>query len=424
MPSEDEQQDARTGGRHAGPRRPLKPLLAKLHMPAGKAVALAAMPGAVLMGMGFTPTLAQAKPTDPPNPFGDALCATAPDKTPDPSATPSGSPSATPGQSATPRESAEPSRTPEPSPTATTDEGKDARPSPSPSHTPQRHDGKTPAPDRTPAATPTPTPTPTAKGPVGLPLPSLPGLPTLLPLPGQETSAKPTDRATAPTSAPAPGESPSPSGPAAQKPRPTAEPSRTPAAPSESPSASASPSPSASPGESASPTPDATKTPKPCPSATAKANGSQFPDQPWYLETTKLTLTWLTYQGIVDVTTVGGQHKKALKFTASAIDIHNLHQIVNGKGFEYHVTGYGDTPTFRGGQVTLYTEELKGKLLGLDTPLTRVDYSPSSPPPLIPGLPLPIPIWFTDVKLRQSGQFGGNLTVPNMHVYLTPGTYS
>ncbi|MEU6229709.1 hypothetical protein [Streptomyces sp. NPDC047042] len=47
----------RTGPRHAAPR---KPLFTRFHVPAGKAIALAAMPTAVLMGMGFTPTLANA----------------------------------------------------------------------------------------------------------------------------------------------------------------------------------------------------------------------------------------------------------------------------------------------------------------------------------------------------------------------------
>ncbi|MGW1598223.1 hypothetical protein [Streptomyces sp. NPDC002343] len=48
---------ARTGPRHAAPR---KPLFTRFHMPAGKAIASVAMPTAVLMGMGFTSTLALA----------------------------------------------------------------------------------------------------------------------------------------------------------------------------------------------------------------------------------------------------------------------------------------------------------------------------------------------------------------------------
>src|SRR5688500_18631725 len=43
---------ARTGPRHAAPK---KPLLTRLQMPAGKAIAIASMPTAILMGMGLTP---------------------------------------------------------------------------------------------------------------------------------------------------------------------------------------------------------------------------------------------------------------------------------------------------------------------------------------------------------------------------------
>lgn len=46
------------GPRHAAPR---KSLLAKFQRPAGKAMALAAMPTAVLVGMGFAPKLADRK---------------------------------------------------------------------------------------------------------------------------------------------------------------------------------------------------------------------------------------------------------------------------------------------------------------------------------------------------------------------------
>ena len=47
----------RTGPRHAAPK---KPLFTRFHMPAGKAIATVAMPTAVLMGMGFTSSLALA----------------------------------------------------------------------------------------------------------------------------------------------------------------------------------------------------------------------------------------------------------------------------------------------------------------------------------------------------------------------------
>ncbi len=44
-------------------------------MPAGKAIALAAMPTAVLMGMGFTPTLALADGNDSAKPTSNSLTA-------------------------------------------------------------------------------------------------------------------------------------------------------------------------------------------------------------------------------------------------------------------------------------------------------------------------------------------------------------
>ncbi|MFJ8144313.1 hypothetical protein ACIQ6R_04450 [Streptomyces sp. NPDC096048] len=62
----------RTGPRHAAPK---KPLFTRFHMPAGKAIALAAMPTAVLMGMGFTPTLALADGNDSAKPTSNSLTA-------------------------------------------------------------------------------------------------------------------------------------------------------------------------------------------------------------------------------------------------------------------------------------------------------------------------------------------------------------
>ncbi|MFF0744033.1 hypothetical protein ACFYVL_26920 [Streptomyces sp. NPDC004111] len=65
----------RSGPRHAAPR---KSLLTKLHMPAGKALALAAMPTAVFVGMSLTPKLAMAA-EEPANPFAPGPCVTQPD---------------------------------------------------------------------------------------------------------------------------------------------------------------------------------------------------------------------------------------------------------------------------------------------------------------------------------------------------------
>ena len=73
---EGERRRTTAGPRHAAPRRSV---LGRLQMPAGKAIALAAMPTAVLMGMGFTPQLAQADP-QPKDRFRPGPCVTRPDE--------------------------------------------------------------------------------------------------------------------------------------------------------------------------------------------------------------------------------------------------------------------------------------------------------------------------------------------------------
>ena len=87
------------------------------------------------------------------------------------------------------------------------------------------------------------------------------------------------------------------------------------------------------------------------------------------------------------------------------------YQIVEGPdGTKYHVqAAKGSTSTIRGGKVTMYTEELKGNLFGL-IPIT---FDPEHPPPLnIPEA------YFTNVEVKQAGQFGGNLTVPGLHQFV------
>ncbi|WP_407561279.1 hypothetical protein [Streptomyces sp. 184] len=158
------------------------------------------------------------------------------------------------------------------------------------------------------------------------------------------------------------------------------------------------------------------KEPFPCPTADPEALADAepepglplLPDDPWRLESTKLTLKGLKYHGIVEVKTYSGAVKKVLKYTADdGVDIRDLHQTVVGPGrHTSHVRAdKGSTSTIRNGTVTMYTEELKGSLFGL-IPLT---FSPESPPPL--DLPF---AFFTDVQVIQAGQFGGTLTVPGL----------
>ncbi|GAA2721980.1 MULTISPECIES: hypothetical protein [Streptomyces] len=418
---------AGSGPRHAAPR---KPLLARLHMPAGKAIALAAMPSAVLMGIGLTPTLAQAKPVAPANPFGEAGCVTAPDKAPTEPETPSAS------ASAKPTPEPEPSGTAEPAPAASRSPGAapraGAKPAPAPSAKPDAEPAPVPpaASGTAPAPAPSPSSSPSAPSTAKNPLDPL-GLGDVLGgiLTGRKAApAKPVP-STGPTAAPSAPSVPAPVAkpPASPSPSPSVTPSADAGAKAPA-TAKATPTPTPTPGATT-PSPEASGTPSagpdkplpPCPPGTVvDANEHRaFPNQPWYLEASTLTLHGLTYEGIKQITMVNGEKKTVLKFTADSLDIKDLHQIVNNQGMQYHVAGIGTTSTVGGGRITMYTEELKGNLLGL-IPSTQ---SPSSPPPLIPGVKLPIPIFFTNVKIRQSGQYGGTLHIPNLHQYLTPGTY-
>ena len=164
------------------------------------------------------------------------------------------------------------------------------------------------------------------------------------------------------------------------------------------------------------------KEPFPCPTYDAEAyenaesepTAGLLPDEPWTLKSTLLTLHGLDYKGIVEVKTYSGEIKKVLKFTAGGIEIKDLHQLTVGAGgTTTHVAAReGSTSTFDNGPITMYTEELSGNLLGI-VPIT---FSPKSPPPL--NLP---EVFFTDVTVTQAGQFGGDLTIPGMHLYKTGG---
>ncbi|MFI7242308.1 hypothetical protein [Streptomyces qinglanensis] len=156
--------------------------------------------------------------------------------------------------------------------------------------------------------------------------------------------------------------------------------------------------------------------PFPCPEkmdveGTGEQTPAQVPNDPWHLEASSLTLMGLDYQGVVNITMPNGKTKQALKFTADALDIGDLHQTVQADGVTYHVqAAEGSRSTIRGGKVTMYTEELKGKLFGL-IPIT---FSPETPPPI--NVPF---AYFTDVSVRQAGQFGGTLTIPGLHQYVS-----
>ncbi|WP_411072038.1 hypothetical protein [Streptomyces sp. cmx-4-25] len=420
---------ARSGPRHAAPR---KTLLNRIQGPAGRAMALAAMPTAVFVGMGLTPKIALADDKDIP--FAPGPCVTRSDEpTPEASETEkeTAKPTATPSATATTSPSATPSGTPSatatPTPTPTTT-GRAATPG----------TGTTTAPE--PAATPTSTaaPTPTKSknplDPLGLgdalkdifdglgPKPTATPTATATPTTAPTVTATPT---TAPAT-PAPTASATTAAPkATEAPKPTADPAaeRTKAAireAAEKAGAEVEELPESAQGLDAKKDediPEGAKPRVPCPvhdeaalaAAELEPGIPLLPDEPWRLESTLLTLNGLKYHGIVEVKTYGGKIKKALKFTATTVKIKDLHQMTaHSEGRTAHVrSARGEESTITEGTVTMYTEELKGNIFGL--PFARITFSPETPPPL--NVPL---VWFSDVELKQAGQFGGTLRIPGL----------
>lgn len=417
----------RSGPRHAAPR---KSLLTKLQIPAGKAFALAAMPTAVFVGMGLTPRLALAEDSKD-IPFAPGPCVTRSDEPPADSASPS--PSEKPSDeesdaSGEPSEGPSGDSTDAPKPPGG-DEG-DA-PEPSPGETPPASDAQKPAAPKEPAPDPDESKPKNPLDPLGLgdALGGLLGVPDK---DEDEETDKPAD--------------PEPEKPESEKP---ADPKPDPKPDADKPdeekqdgavdrTEDAIRDAADKAGADVEELDDAAKglearkdddipegadgKPRfPCPEADAKALADAelepgiplLPDDPWKLESTKLTLRGLDYHGIVEVKTGSGKIKKALKFTASELDIQDLHQkVVYPAGKTAHVEARaGSTSTIRDGEVTMYTEELKGNLFGL-IPIT---FSPETPPPL--NVPF---AFFTDVEVLQAGQFGGTLTVPGLQNYLTP----
>ncbi|MFJ4813367.1 hypothetical protein [Streptomyces longwoodensis] len=459
----------RTGPRHAAPK---KPLFTRFHVPAGKAIALAAMPTAVLMGMGFTPTLANAD--DQPasksltvDEYKDcvaALTGASASASPSPSASASESPSAdsqdgkdgsagsqdgsdtsagsasgssgTSGSSdsgsddtAAPRPSAtsEAPKTTEKSSTGSTGSSSGtsgaADASPSPSAT--QNDGNlldtigdalggllTGGSDSSSTATPSPSETsPASGGGSGDTTSGSTGSSGAASSSGSSGSAGTSGSSGSGSSAGSStgnGSVKDTTDAVTDKVKDAAEDAKDKKDATDSPS----PSSSASPSESASA--DA----QDCPAATDDEGGVDnkllVPDDPWYLEASSLLLKGADYQGVVEVRTANGTKKKALKYVISGgTDIGDLHQLVKDKqsGKTYHVqAGKGTTSTIRDGDTVMYTESISGNLFGL----IPVTFTPDSPPPL--NIPL---IYFTNVKVTQAGQFGGTLHIPGLHQYAT-----
>ncbi|MCW1096553.1 MULTISPECIES: hypothetical protein [Streptomyces] len=449
----------RTGPRHAAPK---KPLFTRFHMPAGKAIAIAAMPTAVLMGMGFTPTLALADGNDAAPPsnsltadeYKDCVAALE-DAEKDPSESPTPSPSASDGA----EDGKDDAKEPDPS-ASTGDTGEDAgkdagsdqdgssssdsgsddkgakdeqdAPAPSPSASQSQEASGQSATEPSPSESedkgglldglgdaiegiftggkkaeesPSPTPTPSASESAGDASDALKDTTDSVTDTAKDTVEGATD-----TASKAAEDTKDTVDKATEAAKEAAEKAKEDAAKATE-DATATPSPSAS--ESASGT-DADD----CPVATDEEGGVDnklpLPDDPWYLNASSLLLKGASYKGVVEVKTANGTTKKVLKYVISnGTDIGDLHQTVKDEqaGKTYHVqAAEGSTSTIRDGETVMYTESISGNLLGL-IPIT---FDPEHPPPL--DIPL---IYFTKVTVVQAGQFGGTLHIPGLHQYTT-----
>ncbi|MFJ6559630.1 hypothetical protein ACIQMV_07070 [Streptomyces sp. NPDC091412] len=456
-----EESRVRTGPRHAAPK---KPLFTRFHMPAGRAIAMAAMPTAVLMGMGFTSTHAVAD-NNAATPSAKSLtadeykdCVAALDGSQDKaSASPAPSASASAGDTAEDGEDA--GAQPAPSATSSTDpvdqngqgdqdgKGDEDSSHTSPSPDPASGDKAAPKPDSTAsqskpggsgtggAATAAPSASAGGGGLLGTIGDALGGVLTG----GKQASADSgaTPSASATPSAGGAGDAGDDAADTvedtAQKVTDTVKDTVKDATGAVSGTAGeagkavegvkdtageAAGDAADATTDSPSPSESSTTDPENCPAATDAVGGVDnkvlLADDPWYLNASSLLLKGADYQGIVEVRTAGGHVKKVLKYVISdGTDIGDLHQTVKDKqaGKTYHVqAAKGSTSTIRGGDTVMYTESICGNLFGL----LPVCFSPDSPPPL--NIPL---IYFTKVEVVQAAQFGGNLHVPGMHVYTT-----
>ncbi|GAA5207975.1 hypothetical protein [Streptomyces thinghirensis] len=457
----------RTGPRHAAPK---KPLFTRFHMPAGKAIALAAMPTAVLMGMGFTPTLALADGNDSAKPTSNSLtadeykdCVAAlEDAEKGTSESPTPSPSATDGADDDKGDETEPgpSETGKDTDTgesSSSDSGSDDKgatddtgdagdePDPAPSSSAsQESQSKEPQGEEAAGAgvaepspsesgggllegigdaiggiltggekdeeSPSPTPTPSASAPDGAGDDASD--------PAKDTTGKDTDEGTDKAADKVTGTAEDAVEDTTDKASEAAEDTEESvdeaagAAKEAAGEATASPSPTPSASESAGTDVDD------CPVATDEEGGVDnavpLPDDPWQLNASSLLLKGASYKGVVEVKTANGTTKKVLKYVISnGTDIGDLHQTVKDEqaGKTYHVqAAEGSTSTIRDGDTVMYTESISGNLLGL-IPIT---FDPEHPPPL--DIPL---IYFTKVTVVQAGQFGGTLHIPGLHQYTT-----
>jgi hypothetical protein len=164
-------------------------------------------------------------------------------------------------------------------------------------------------------------------------------------------------------------------------------------------------------------TPTSTGSPSCVPSSSVKraavaaAAGNVAAQTPWHLSTPSMTQYNLTYNGITTIQTVGGGSLQVLDFTASKVTLVSMVTFSQQGGGKLQYVDGGPNQTVTLNNVHLWTTELKANLLGL----IPVDYTPSSPPPLIPGLTIPIPLLFTSVEADNAFLSTQSIVIPGFN---------
>ncbi|MGW4384465.1 hypothetical protein [Kitasatospora sp. NPDC004531] len=397
------------GPRHAVPREGVRSRLR------GRALAIAAVPTALLMGAAYAPTMAAA--ADPQS----GSCASSPDtvlkETPVPKSEIKVQPDSSTAQAAAVQSGQAPAGSAAAVPTVFTGSaGVQSAAYVTPNEAPAAggvqqagiiddwwdqltHPG---------SATATPAPTATPKAGTSAPAtPSPSAEPQVTPSPSADGPKDPATDAPATPDAPATGGTKAPSTPSTKAPKPSS-------------------------SASADDDPNCLVSTKGL-AAKAAPKGHVVPDQNWVLHSTRLALHGSVFNGVYDVTTESGT-KRVLKFTTDSVDIENLDMsTIQIPGLTFHVKSReGSTSTMRNGPITMYVESLSGHLAaiyGLPIPidLGEITLTPDTLPKwlwdLLGAVPIPLDLTLTGAKAVQAGQFGGDLKIPGMRLFNDKAPY-
>ncbi|MFD9129702.1 hypothetical protein [Kitasatospora sp. NPDC059571] len=402
--------------RHAAPRAGLRSRIR------GRALAIAAVPTALIVGAAYTPSTLAVADTS-----AGKACASAPDTVLEETPVPKSQIKVIPAPTATGKAPVRSTKAPVKAPTATAT-------AKSSTVLPKVQQGTAAAAaPAAPTAAPSPSASATAEGSHGIIGDILDGIlhpggptPTPKPTPTPTTTTGGSTRTTTTPAPPTATRSDAPTAPVTTAPSATA------------PSGGASASSAASGGPSA-PTPSASPTGPNCildtsgVSAKAAGRNDVVPDQNWTLHSSRLALHGSVFNGVYDVRTPTGT-KRVLKFTTASVDIGDLDMsTIMTKGNTFHVKGGpGTTSTMRNGPITMYVESLSGHLsaiYGLPIPidLGEITLTPDTLPKwlwdLIGAVPIPLDITLDKAKAVQAGQFGGTLKIPGMKLYQDQSPY-